>query len=593
MRVAKRWILTAVFALGLIAMGSAYVYKDYAAGVLSSDIVACKWVKLAVQRHVSDLARQGTESFPYYFDEAQAERAIDFIQALEHTKGTWASKYGGRKPLIVLEPWEQFFVAQIHGWRRLDGYRRFTRAYLEVARKNGKTTLGAALGCYAFFADRPQEIGPEIYFAATKQEQAAIAWREAKAQIKHCPALARRSKTYESKQVIVQPGDDAARMRPLGRDSDTEDGLNPSFYLVDEYHAHPDSALLDVLESGTGAREQPLGLIITTAGLDKTGPCFNQEHQLAEQILEKVLDPIPENQFSIIYTIDEGDDWTDPAVWAKANPNLGVSVKPEFLHDRIKLAVAVPGKQNEIKTKNLNIWTQAATRWITDEKWEACGGEADEAALEGRHCHLAFDLSSTTDLTAVALAFRPVAPGEPWKGIWRFFMPEDNLLERERQDRVPYTIWADRDLVIPTPGNVIDYDMVEAEIRALGERYVIDEIVYDPWKAQEIVNHLSPEFTMVQCPQRYNPMALYSDTFEKKILAREIAHGRNPIMRWMMACTEVKSDRQGNVMPMKPRRDASGKRIDGVVAFIMALGRGVVFGDGASSVYEERGIRTL
>lgn len=580
-------------ALLLVLAMSSLSYKAYALGVSEGSIVACKWVKLAVQRHLSDLTRQGTEDFPYHFDEGAAEHAINFIQQLSHTKGTWASTYGGRDAHIELEGWEQFIVAVVQGWRKEDGLRRFTRAYVEVARKNGKTTLGAGLGNLAFFADLPREIGPEVYFGATKQEQAAIAWREAKAQIRKAPALAKRAKPYESKQIIVKPGDDSARMRPLGRDSDTEDGLSPSFALIDEYHAHPDSSLLDVLESGMGAREQPLTFIITTAGLDKNGPCFNQEHALAERILEGSLTPKPENVFAIIYTLDEGDSYTDPSVWIKANPNLGISVNPEFLANRVKIAQAVPAKQNEVKTKNFNIWTQAATRWITDEKWMACAHEVDEAALEGRHCHLGMDLSSTTDITALLLTFRPGLAGQPWPWVPRFFMPEENLLEAEQRDKVPYTQWAEEGLVIPTPGNVVDYDYVEQEIRLLGGRFLIDEIVYDPWKAQEIVNHLSPEFTMIQCAQRYNPMALYSDTFEKMVLSREIAHGGNPVLRWMMSCTEVKADRQGNIMPMKPRRDTSGKRIDGIVAGVMAQGRSIVYSSGAESIYEDRGIISI
>jgi phage terminase large subunit-like protein len=578
---------------GAVAMASAYSYKAYALDVRAGKIVACKWVKLAVARHLSDLTRAGTDAFPYYFDEAAAERAIDFIQNLSHTKGKWASTYGGADARIHLESWEQFFVAQIHGWRCVDsGLRRFFRVYLEVARKNGKTTLGAGLGNYAFSGDRPREVGPEIYFGATKQEQAGIAWREARAQIKKCPALARRAKIYDSKMIITQHGDEAARMRPLGRDSDTEDGLNPSFALIDEYHAHPDSALLDVIESGMGSREQPLIVIITTAGLDKSGPCYNQEHHLAEQVLEGSIDPRPENFLAIIYTLDADDDYADPSVWIKANPNLGVSIREDYLEGRVKIAKAVPGRQNELKTKNFNIWTQAATRWITDEAWMACAGAVDEAALEGRHCVAGLDLSSTTDITALLFAFRP-APGESWALVPRFFMPEDRLYEAEQRDKVPYAQWAAAGLVIATPGDVVDYDFVEQEIKALGSRFAIDEIVYDPWRAAELVNHLSAEFAMVKCAQAYNPMAIYSDTFEGRVLRREIAHGGNPVLRWMMACTEVKSDRQGNVMPMKPRRDTYGKRIDGIVAAIMALGRGAVLADSGESVYETRGVRFL
>jgi phage terminase large subunit-like protein len=572
-----------------LPMTKVYTYQTYIDGVTDGSITACTWVKLAVGRHVADLERQGTEDFPYYFDEALAQRPIDFIQQLSHTKGEWASTYGGKKALIKLESWEQFIVAMLHGWRREDnGCRRFRRAYIQVARKNGKTTLGAGLCNYAFFADRPSETGPEIYFAATKQEQAAIAWREAKAQIGHCPALAKRSRAYDSKQVIVLNEDGQARMKPLGRDSDTEDGLNPYVALVDEYHAHPDASLLEVIESGMGAREQPLVIIITTAGLDKTGPCFTQELSLAQQTLEGSIDPKPENYFAVIYTLDEGDDWTDPNVWIKANPNLGVSVKEDYLATRVQMARAVPAKQNDLLTKNFDIWTQAATRWITDDQWMACKREFTEEALAGRHCILGMDLSSTTDITALILAFSPVIGQEPWHLLTRFFYPEDNLLEAEKRDHVPYTQWARDDLIIATPGNIVDYDYIEQEIFSFARKFVIDEIIYDPWKAQEIVNHLSSEFQMVPCPQRYNPMAVYSDTFEKKVLAQELGHDGNPILRWMMANTEVKSDRQNNIMPMKPRRDASGKRIDGIVAAIMALGRGVVItGDVLGTVNPE------
>lgn len=566
----------------------------YAKAVLSGEIVAGKWTRLAAQRHIDDLKRQKAAEFPFIFDEKRAEFAIAFIEQLTHTKGEWAVRKTVDEAKIKLELWEKFIVSELFGWRKADGTRRYRRAYIEVARKNGKTTFAAAIANLLFFADRPEEAGPEIYFGATKQEQAALAWREAKMQIERNPTLAKRIRSYASKQFIVKLGDPAARMRPLGRDSKTEDGLNPHAYVIDEYHAHPDSSLLDVLESGTGARRQPLGIIITTAGLDKSGPCFLQEHALAERILERSKGAVPEDCFAIIYALDDGDDFTNPAVWMKPNPNLGVSVDPEFLASRVQLALASPAKANEILTKNFNVWTQAATRWITDEKWIACGGEVDEAALLGRRCFLAMDLSSSIDITALCAVFPPIEAGEKWKMFWRFFIPEENLIERERRDEVDYTLWVKQGLVIATPGNVIDYDWVEQEILVLAERYEIVEVPYDPWKAQEIVNHLMAEgLTMVPIRQNYNPMAGFSDAFERKVLAGEVAHGGNPVARWMMSCTEVKSDRQGNFMPMKPLRDRTGKRIDGIVAAIMALGRGVVNENADSTIYAERGVLSV
>lgn len=575
----------------------------YARAVQSGKIVACKLVKQAAARFEEDLTRQDTKSFPYHFDAYRADHAIAFIEQLRHVEGPSASTHGGRDNRIKLELWQKFFVGNIFGWRRQDGTRRFRHCYFEVARKNAKTTLAAGIANVIFWADRPEDPGCQVYFGATKQEQAALAWRIARLQIERHPILKTKGKTYESKQYIVKTrldgkgrpqSDWSARMRPLGQDSKTEDGLNPSLAIVDEYHAHQTSEILDVLESGMMARLQPLTIILTTAGTNFEGPCYQVERPLAVGILEKVLQPIPEDVFAMIYTLDEGDDWADPKVWIKSNPNLGVSVYPAQLESRVQIALAAPARARDVKTKNFNIWLQTMSRWIADDVWMKGACAFSEASLEGRHCTVGLDLSTNTDLTAVALAFPPANEGEPWKLIWRLFMPLDNLLERERQDKVPYTEWARTGLVIPTDGDTVDYDYIEQEIRVLGEKYLIDEIAFDPFKAGEVVAHLGSEFVMVSTAQRYNPMAMYSDIFERLVRKGELAHGGHPILRWMMSCTEVKADRQGNIMPMKPRRETSGKRIDGIVAAIMAVGRAsIAAGPEGESVYDQRGIISL
>lgn len=569
-----------------------FTYKQYIKDVSSNNIVTCKWVKLAVKRHIEDLERIGEKKFPYYFDEKLAERAITFCQNLSHTKGKWANPGKGESTLIKLEPWQQFNVAMIHGWRNADGNRRFTHAYLSVARKNAKTTLGAELGNFAFIADSPREIGPEIYFAATKQDQAAIAWREARNQLKKAPALAKRIKSYESKQVVTLLADDSARMRPIGRDSDTEDGQNPSFVLVDEYHAHPDASLLEVMESGMGSREQPLVLIITTAGFDKNCPCYMQEQSLIERVLEGSIDPRPENVYGIIYTIDENDDWANPSCWIKANPNLGVSVRKEYLEQQVGVALASAGKQNGVKTKNFNIWTQSIKRWITDEQWMACDSVFSLDELKGRDAFFAFDLSSSQDLTSLAITIPPQNPDELYKIFWRYWIPEELVADHIKSDNVPYDEWINNGLMLTTPGDCVDYDFIEGEIKELASIYNVIECGYDPWRAAEVVQHLQLEgLTMVPIKMAYNPMAIYCDALEKKVLAKQIAHAGNPISRWNMSCVEMKSDRQGNIMPMKPERDKTGKRIDGIVAAIMSLGRAVVNeGESRKSVYEGRGL---
>lgn len=573
--------------LGITTME--YAAEAYISDVQSGRIAACKWVKLAVKRHIADLRRAGTEGFPYRFEPEYAERCIDFIQQLEHTKGDFANRALRGDIRIKLEPWEQFLVWEIEGWRRPDGRRRFTRAYVEVARKNGKTTFAAAMANFHFFADRPREEGPEVYFAATKQEQASLAWNEAERQIRRNRILSPRAKTYASKQRIVIP-ETAALMRPLGRDSGTEDGLNPSFALIDEYHAHPDAGLIDVLESGMGSRSQPLTLIITTAGTNHTGPCY-EEHDRLKKMLEGSL-PAVDHFFGVIYTLDEGDDWENPRVWGKANPNLGVSVREDYLRERIALAANNPTKVRDVQTKNLNIWRHSAMGWITAEQWKKCAVPAyDEAELAGRSCYGGMDLSSTQDITALALTFPPGEPGEPYKNLYRFYIPEELTAEKEFSDKVPYQAWIDQGLVFATPGNVIDYDYIEADILAWAERYRIEEFCYDPYHAQEIVNHMTDAgINMIPISQSYRMMSPLCGAYEQKTLSRQMAHNGNPVMNWMIACVELKSDRQGNVMPMKPRRGSSGKRIDGVVANVMSLGRAALKLSAGGSVYDERGV---
>jgi len=564
------------FAIILVVAMSTYTAQQYIEDVLSGSQVVGKYTRLAVDRHLLDLKRAESRDpeFPYYFDEAQAIRVIDFKQQLRHTKGEWANprKHDTR---IRLEPWQQFKDWVLFGWRREGDYRRFTKAYIEVGRKNGKTTDGAATANYCFLMDRPQEMGAEVYCVATKRDQAKIAWEEAERQIQKQPFLRKLIKTYKQSSSVIIPGT-AARMKPLGKDSHTEDALNPHFVLIDEYHAHRDNSMLEVMESGLGAREQPLIYIITTAGFDKNSACYQEERSLAVQILERTVQPVPETYFCLIYTLDEEDDWTDPDVWIKANPNLGVSVRWEYLEKRIQAALQSPSKQNKIITKNLNIWTQVETRWIKDDTWSECGIEVSEKALVNCKCYAGVDLSASQDITAVVYCFPPEKKGI-YQFVFRFFIPRDNIIDRERKDKVPYSYWIEKGLIVATPGNAIDYDFIEQQILVDAEKYEIQEIAYDPWKAHEIVNHLQEaDFTMVPIFQRYSGMAGPTDTFEKKMLKKEIAHNNNPIMRWMVSCVEVKSDRQGNIMPMKPQRDKTGKRIDGVVASIMALHRAVI-----------------
>lgn len=574
-----RWAAVALLLVAAVSRitASPYTAEKYIRDVESGRQVVCRWVKLAVERHQDDLrrAKRGAKGFPYRFDEGEAIRTIEFTQALRHAQGVWANEQLNDTHLR-LEPWQQFIDWCVFGWRRLDGFRRFTHVYIEVAKKQGKTTWSAGTCIYCTVNDSPREIGAEAYCIATKKEQAKKAWDTIDQMVSKHPYLRRVMRTYRMGHTIVLQGTPTF-IRLLGKDTGgTEHGMNPHFALVDEYHAHKDHTMVTTVQSATMARSQPLTWIITTAGKDKSAPCYHEEHALTERILDGSLRPRPEHVFGIIYTLDPGDDWADRKVWIKANPNLGVSVFWDKMEEQAREALASPTKLNDFLTFNLNIWTQAATRWIPEAKWMACAGAVTEQALKGRPCYVGLDLSATEDITAYCLCFPPIEAGGPYVFLWRFFMPEDSLQARERSDHVPYTYWRDAGLIIATPGDSVDYDAVRQELDGDRETFVFQELGYDPWNAQEMKNYYQATgLQVVEIRQTFVGMAAYTKTFEKKVLAREIRHDGNPVMSWMLSNTEVKSDRQDNIAPMKPKRNSSGKRIDGVVAAIMALGRAV------------------
>lgn len=557
----------------------------YIERILSGEETSGAMEKAAVTRHVQDLKRQGNSDFPFVFDPEAGIRPAKFVEMLKHTKGKWARQ----RLNLVLEPWQWFILYVLFGWKRVNtGSRRFTKAYIEVARKNGKTTLAAGLANYFFLADN--EEGAEVYCCATKKDQAKIAWNEAAAQIERHSTLRSVTKTIQTSSTVLKPGTQS-RMKALGQDSDTEDGLNPHFVLIDEYHAHKSSSMVNVMEDGMGAREQPMIFIITTAGYDKNAPCYQEERALVQGILESTIDPRPENVFGTIYSLDEEDDWTNEHVWRKANPNLGVSVDIEFLRKQVTNALASPAKQNSVLTKNFNKWTQAVSRWILPEAWEKC--REREPDLTGRTCYGAFDLSSTTDLTAWVKVFPPVDLEKKFVIQAHFFLPGDNVLNRERRDKVPYTLWRDQGYVTFTDGNVIDYRYIEERILADAREYDLQEVAYDPYNAKQSVLRLSEEgLNMVQFRQGFISMSGASKDFEKRVLSEELNHCGNPVLTWMVSCTEVSTDPAGNIKPVKPELNKFGKRIDGVVATIMALERASVATDN-SSVYDERGVLFL
>jgi phage terminase large subunit-like protein len=534
---------------------------------------------LAVRRHLDDM-RDGPAR-GLRFDHQAASMVIDIIGTLTHTKGDFA----GRQ--IVLEPWQQFIVAQIYGWKGPNGHRRFKTAYVEVPRKNGKSLLAAVLGnVEGITAFSRGDGSPEIYSAATTRDQARIVWEQAEAIVKAGYLKGKHVRPWKHSLEFIKSG---GFFKPLAADADTLDGLNPSMVILDEYHAHTTDDLRNVLIKGMTARPEPLFLAITTAGLNKKVPCY-QEHKNVTNMLEGRV--VNDSHFGIIFTLDDLDDWRDEANWIKASPNLGVSVSWDSMRAHFRDALVSPSRENDFKTKLLNVWTQASTRWLTSETWAKNQDSVDEGELFGRQIYLGVDLSTVRDLSAVVGIVPPEDPEEKYIGVCRFYVPEEGLLERERSEGVPYRAWIEAGYLTATPGPSINYDVIEQDVLHLAENFDVQELAYDPYNAQEIVGHWEDHgIPCVKFPQNIMSQSPALKEFERLHLSGRVSWSGNPVMEYMASSAEVWSDANGNLKLVKPDRRASSSRIDGIAAGSMALYRAVIVaaqGASGSSVYESQ-----
>jgi len=550
--------------------------EQYITNVIDGTQVACRWIRLMCERHRRDLADGGQRGL--WFDASAAQHAIDFFRFLRHSKGEWAGL------IIQLEPWQQAVTWILLGWYRADRTRRFRTGYLEVARKNGKSTWLSGIGLYMLIADG--EPGAEIYSAATKKDQAKIMHAEATRMVRASPFLRQRIRVFRDNLHIPNT---ASKFEPLGRDADSLDGLNVHAALVDELHAHRTSEVWDVLETATGARRQPLVFAITTAGFNQDSFCFQQR----EYVL-KVLDGIVEDDsfFGCVFTLDEGDDWSDERNWVKSNPNLGVSVKLDDLRRKAIRARELPSALTNFLTKHLNIWTNAAALWIHPDKWKACTDVIDEAALAGRLCYGGLDLSNNLDLTAFVLLFPPTPEDDRWIILPRFWVPEATMYERSRNDRVPYDAWVRQGFLTAIPGEVIDYEWIYDQIDRDAQTYNIAEIGFDRWGAAEVYQRVEKMgLVMVQVGQGFASMSAPMKEPEKLIVSRRLNHGGHPVLAWNAHNLVAQRDPAGNIKPDKRR---SREKIDGMVALIMGLDRGTRHDpESERSIYEERGILTI
>lgn len=555
-----------------------YTAQQYIDDVLSGSVTTCRLVKLSVRRHLRDL-KDGSER-GLYFDEAAARFAIDFYSFLKHTKGKWAGDP------VVLEPWQQFIIWNLFGWKRADGSRRYRTSYVEVARKNGKSTLMAGLGLKGLIADGEAEA--EVYSAATKRDQAKIIWDQAKSMVKKSSDFKKIIGIHQNNMHVVSSG---SKFVPLSSDSDTTDGLNVSMAIIDEYHAHRNDEMYNVLRSAMGSRVQPLLSVITTAGFNTASSC-KREHDYCVQLLEGRQEN--DSYFAVIYTLDESDDWQDENNWIKSNPNLAVSVSIDDIRDQYEGTKGRPEKINEFKTKRLNIWTSTYTRWILPERWERNNSSVDEESLAGRRCIAAIDLSTTIDISGYCLCFPPESDDEKYHLLWRFFIPLDGVRERSLREDVPYDIWIKQGYVTPTLGDVIDYNFIEERILEDAERFDIVEVPHDPYNATHLVSNLLDQgLNCVKFEQSITKISPAAKNFEMMVLKGELSTGGNPVMDYMIGCAEIYTDANGNVKVIKPDRRSSNKRIDGVIMAIMALFRASGYLEETMSVYNERGLITI
>jgi phage terminase large subunit-like protein len=528
---------------------------EYMDGVLSGRIIACEWVIYACRRHKEDLARANTADFPYVFDEEKAERACAFKAKMPHVKGKWVRKH----ELFELQGWQCFITAVLFGWIRTDtGLRRFLEAYIEVPRKNGKSFDSAATGLYMLTADG--EPGAEVYSGATTEKQAWEVFGPMRKMALALPGLCARF-CLEVRAGTMERIDDGSKAEPvIGKPGD---GASPHCAIIDEFHEHETPDLYDTMATGMGAREQPLLYVITTAGTSLAGPCY-QKHLYAKSVLNRTV--VDESLFAIIYTIDEGEDWTTLDAAKKANPNFGVSVNAEYINRRLKTAQQSAYQQNAYKTKHLNVWCGAKSAWMNMLDWFKCPMPPALDTLKGRECYLGIDLGSTSDFSAIALLFPPEEVDGVWLVYWLFYLPEGSLEDSERA--ADFRAWEKLGALKLTEGRAADYETIETDIAGTIETYDVKNIGYDPYQANQLASRLmadgAPVMKVPQNPQQLSePMKL----FQRLVVLQRLAHGNNPVAAWMMGNVVAKEDHKDNIYPNKQSKEA---KIDGVLAMLNA-----------------------
>lgn len=497
----------------------------------------------------------------FEFNEEAARAAVQFFhEELCHVKGAKA-----RHPFI-LEEWQQAIIGNLFGWKDERGLRRYRECFIEVARKNGKSPMAAGILLYVLFND--DEPGAEIYGAASEYRQASLVFEHARGMVAYNPRLAGRAQIFKGQAKAIQLGEDEgwSTYRVIPASEDAIHGGNIHCAVIDELHAIDKRGVVENIMTGTGARLQPLIIHITTSDYERESIC-NEKEDYAKKVREGVIDD--PRFLPVIYEAQLDDDWTDPDVWTRANPNLGVSVSREYLERECQRAKDSTPYLNTFKRLHLNIRTMSDVAWLQIEDWDACLSQ--EEPEDGATCFAGLDLASTTDIAALSLVF-PRETGYLLRT--RYWAPRDSAIKRERDDRVPYVAWADEGHITLTQGNVIDYDVIRRDIGTLGQRYDIREIAIDRWNSTQMQTQLVGDgFEIVQYGQGFASMTAPTKELEALVLDKGLAHDGDPVTRWMASNVMVEIDAAGNLKPSKAK---SNEKIDGIVSTIMGLGRAML-----------------
>ena len=520
-----------------------------------------------------------TEKIEYIFDDHEAERAVSFIETfIQHTKGELA----GEK--MILEKWQKDdIIRPLFGWKiKETGLRKYRHAYIEIPRKNGKSTLAAAIALYILFAD--SERGAEVFSCAGDRSQASIIFDIAKTMVQNDPSLLEYAEIYRSSIINPSKGN---TYRALSADAKLQHGHNAHAILFDELHTQPNDELYQTMKTSMGARTQPLLICLTTAGANKTdGNICWTIHSYAKKVENGTInDPA---FLPVIYAADDDDDITLESTWKKANPNYGVSIRKDYMKAEAQLAMDLPSYENSFRRLHLNQWTTNESKWISDQQWMSCDQPLDLEKLKSVECYAGLDLSSVRDLSALTLFF-PMDDGT-FHILPFFWLPKLTAEERQRKDKVPYLEWASQGHIQLTEGDVQDYDFIRKKINDIGQEYMIKEICYDRWNSSQLVIQLQDDgANMSPFGMGYVSQSAPTKEMEKMVLKKLLVHGKNPVLRWQMQNVQLRIDPANNVKVDKKR---SSEKVDGVISTIMAIGSWML-SDTKASVYDHRGVIAL